>query len=117
MRASALTMRSTFVRCAAVALLAAAPCFAHAAPVPRHGETLAAGAAECHHGKDASGKLCDEGAEPASRARDDARAYADANSTRLRNRAYLRAAASYCERYTGRVRAACVDEAAAIYGP
>ncbi|AAZ98214.1 hypothetical protein Tbd_2261 [Thiobacillus denitrificans ATCC 25259] len=79
---------------------------------------LIASTPRCGAATGARGKPCDQDAAPAPRARrDEARVYADARSTRLRNRAYLRAAAVYCERYSGRVRAACVDEAEAIYQP
>jgi len=94
----------------------------HAAPGPAvtagRPADAAGGAAGCERAKGATSAPCDEDASRATRAKgEETQVYAHARSTRLRNRAYLRAAAAYCERYSGRVRAACVDEAAAIYRP
>lgn len=106
----------------AAAFFAAVAYAAHAAPAVATGHqaevVAAASAARCDEAKGAASKPCGEEHASARGAQgDDTRVYADARSTRLRNRAYLRAAAVYCERYSGRVRAACVDEAAAIYSP
>lgn len=115
--------RRLLVQLSAAAFCAAAAYATHAAPGPavapgRPADAAAASVARCDHGKGAPAKPCDGEAVSATRARgDEAQVYADARSTRLRNRAYLRAAAVYCERYSARVRAACVDEAAAIYRP
>ena len=109
--------RRLLVQWSAAAFCAAAAYATHAAPGP----AVATGhpaAVRCGQAQRAPGKPCGEEAAPAARTKgDEAQVYADARSTRLRNRAYLRAAAAYCERYSGRVRAACVDEAAATYRP
>lgn len=128
-------MRYLFIPCAVAALLAAAPYLVQTASAralsPQRTETthpattneaVADSAARCADVGSRAGKPCDKDADAAQgaereAARDTPPVYADARSTRLRNRAYLRAAAWYCERYSGRVRSACVDEAEAIYGP
>lgn len=41
--------------------------------------------------------------------------YAYTESTRARNQAYYKAAKTYCQAYTGKVRDACLGEAAMMY--
>lgn len=128
-------MRYLLTPCAVAALLAAAPYLLQTASaraispqrtemtrVAATDEAVTESAARCADAGGRAGKPCEkdgDAAQGAEReaARDAARVYADARSTRLRNRVYLRAAARYCERYSGRVRNACLDEAEAIYGP